>query len=188
MTTTVRKFAVLDIGNKIPTANLGNGGGDFTKYLRGDQAWILPSLEQHPFGSMFADGVSQVVPVAAVNVYYQIPGGISGGLCSTVFVFQNSKELRCTEPGPFLATYTMTLSCPAANQQLSACVMINGTPQLNTTNRATNAGGAVKNCSLAGTGIIVLAVNDLVRLAVANRTAANNLTMQHANLTIWRME
>lgn len=36
-------YAPLDAGIKVPTVNLGGAGADATKYLRGDQAWAVPS-------------------------------------------------------------------------------------------------------------------------------------------------
>lgn len=36
------KVPYLDAGDKIPTVKLGGAGADVTKYLRGDQAWVVP--------------------------------------------------------------------------------------------------------------------------------------------------
>jgi hypothetical protein len=139
------------------------------------------------YGSMWADEVNQLITVGAVNIYYQIPGSITDGLGSVAFTFQNARELKCNAAGIYVVHYSLTLEVTAANQDLSACVMVNAAVQSNTTNHATAGSGPVKNCNPSGAGIITLAVNDLVRLAAANHTAVNSIRMRHANLTIWRI-
>jgi len=36
-------YAPLDVVQKVPTVNLGGSGADNTKFLRGDQTWVVPS-------------------------------------------------------------------------------------------------------------------------------------------------
>ena len=65
--------------------------------------------------------------------------------------------------------------------------MVNSTEK-HTTENATRAKEIGVTYSLGGTGIIALAVNDVVKLCVENETAAGStITVNHANLKIVRI-
>lgn len=139
-----------------------------------------------PYGSMWADEQSQIVPIAAINTYVQVPGSMSAGL-SDRFAFQNARELRCLTGGTYKVDWAMSINCATNNQDLSGSVMVNGIAQLNTTSHHFNGTGASKNSTIGGTGILSLALNDIVSLAVANHTATNAIIMEHANMALNRV-
>lgn len=136
------------------------------------------------YGSMYGDELAQTVTIAATNTYVHVPGSLlAGGTVAEAFTFQNAKELKCVYAGIYLVTYSMTINCATNSQDLSGCVMVNTTAQLNTTSHNFNGTGASKNAVVAGTGIVTLAADDLLRLAVADHTAIHDIIVEHVNLT-----
>ena len=144
----------------------------------------VADLPNTPYGSMYGNEISQLVTVSTAGTYYMVGGSLADGGSSVDFTFQNAKELKCNSTAKYLATYSMSLDCGTNSQDLSGCIMVNATAQLNTTSHNFNGQGSSKNSVVAGTGILSLVKNDLVRLAVTNHTAANNITVEHANLTL----
>ena len=134
------------------------------------------------YGSMYGDDMGQSVTISATGTFYEVGGGLSDG-GSNGTTFQNSKELLIAVAGEYLVNWSVTIECTAAAQYVEGAVMINSTAQMNTISAA-ELPTANKKVALGGTGIITLAVNDVVKLSVENETATNNLTVDHANLTI----
>lgn len=134
------------------------------------------------YGSMYGDNISQTVTVSAVDTYYEVGAGLTGGSCNQ-FTFQNNKELKCLVAGKYKVDYSLGVQTGVAGQEIESEVMINSTAQSNTSNH-TEALTANRAISLSGTGIITLAVDDVVKLSVANHTATNNIIVNHANLTL----
>ena len=134
------------------------------------------------YGSMYGDNISQVITVSATNTYYELTAGVSGGSTNGC-TFQNSHELLITKAGKYLVNYSMSVKVGATNQTVESEVMINGGGQNNTSNHS-HASTANSQMSLAGSGVLTLAVNDVVSLSVSNNTAVNNITVEHVNLTL----
>jgi hypothetical protein len=137
------------------------------------------------YGSMYADDITRSVVISSAGVYYEVGGSLSGGSVNG-FTFQNNKELKCNVAGKYLVNWSISSQSASANQYIEGAVMVNGTAQANTVN-ATQIGTANKDYTCGGTGIITLAVNDLVSLCMENETGTNNLTVTHANLTLHRV-
>lgn len=148
----------------------------------------LPEIHTEiSYGSMYAEDATQTISVAAVHTHYPVAGGLSAGLCSAAFTFQSSKELKCHTAGKYLATWSMSISNNAADQTIEGLVMVNTTGMENTIN-ATRAKESAVVYSISGSGIITLAVNDVVLLAIEKENgAASTVTMNHANLTLMRV-
>jgi hypothetical protein len=137
------------------------------------------------YGSMYIDNGSVARTIAVANTYYEIASGFTGGL-SSQFTFQNSKELKCNRAGTYRVDWQMSRSVPGVAQEIEGGVFKNGTIQPSTTahNQSQTAGTTQ---SFSGSGILTLAVNDLVSLAVNNNTSTNTITITHANLSIHRV-
>ena len=137
------------------------------------------------YGSMYIDNGSVARTIAATNTYYEVASGFTGGLCSQ-FTFQNAKELKCNVAGTYRLDWQISRSVPGALQEVEGGIMKNGTILVNTTahNQSTTAS---TQQSFAGSGIVTLAVNDLISLAVNNNTSTNTITITHANLTVHRV-
>lgn len=137
------------------------------------------------FGNMYADDISQSVTIAASGTYYEVPGSLTGGTCNG-FTFQSSKQLLCADSGKYLATWGMSITSATNNENIAGAVMVNSTEQHNTEGSAQNI-NAGKPIHVSGSGVITLAANDVVKLCVENEDAAHNITVLHANLTLFRI-
>lgn len=138
------------------------------------------------YGSMYMNAGSQSVTVSSSSTYYSVGGGLSGGL-SNGFSFQNSKELKCLDAGTYLFKWSMTVSCATPLQELAGGIMVGSTID-STTLSVSYLPTANKKINISGTGIITLALNDLILLAVANLTASQNIVVSYANLTACKVE
>lgn len=141
----------------------------------------------HPIrhGSMYGDDISQTVTISSIGVYYPVPAGLSDG-GSYGFTFQNSRELLTIKAGIYAVVYSLSIECGAANQYVEAAVMVNSTAMLNTVSAA-ELPTANRLQDIGGNGIIELDEDDLILLSVDNETSTNNLTVDHLNLTIFRV-
>ena len=140
------------------------------------------NFSQNYYGSMGADDITQVVTVSSAGVYYDVTGGLTSGLVNG-FTFQNSKELKCLNAGVYLIDWSMSLKVGTANQVLAGAITINSNV-VDISENMNESTSANKNYSVSGTCIVNLAVNDLIRLCVENETAANDITVTHASLSI----
>lgn len=137
------------------------------------------------YGSMYGDDISHTVTISSAGVYYAITAGLTGGE-SNGMTFQNNSELLVTIAGKYRVTWSMSLECGTAGQYVEGAVMVNSTAQENTVG-ASELPSANKKVNVAGSGIISLAVNDVVKLCVENETATNNIVVDHANIELLRI-
>ena len=140
------------------------------------------------YGEMYADNISQAVTISATNTPVQVSAGLSGGT-QNGFTFQNARELKASVAGQYLITWSMSVSCPTANnQEVEGGVMVNAAYKSNGTSHAeVGSSGSNRPDVVAGTCIQTLAINDLVSLGVVEQTSIANLQIQHASLTIFRV-
>lgn len=161
--------------------------GNIYKFLNGGATpdYTYPLIN---YGSMYADESAITVAILGTSTYVPVGSGLSdGGTIALAFTFQNASELKCLVAGKYLVSWSASINCATNSQDLSGCVMVNTTAQLNTTNHCFNGSGASKNASIAGTGIVTLAANDLLRISFANHTAIHDVLVEHVNLTAIRI-
>jgi len=143
-------------------------------------AWVT----HHPhYGSMYGDEISQAVAVAATDTFYNVAGSLSDGGSTDAFTFGSSYQLTCNIAGTYVVNWSMSCNVGAANQGIIGAVGIDGTYQANTTNHNFQT-TASSDSSIGGSGILTIAVDEVVTLMVANHTATNNITVEHANVTL----
>ena len=138
------------------------------------------------YGSMYANNITQSVTISATDTLYEVGGGMSGGTSNQI-TFQNSKELKCLVAGKYSFNYSISVQCASANQEAEGGVMINSTAQSNGTSHS-DLITANSPQTLSGSGVITLAVNDVVKFCVANHTATNNLVVSHASMYLTRID
>lgn len=138
----------------------------------------------HVYGSMYQDDTATVITVSATNTDY-IVTGMSGG-SENQMTFQAAKEIKALVAGKYKIDWQVSFRAAAANQEIEGAVGINGTRQANTSAHH-KIGTATDDVTMSGTGIITLAVNDLVQIVVRNETATQNITVDHANLSLVRV-
>lgn len=138
------------------------------------------------YGAMFAEDISRTVTVAATHVYYPVTGGLSAGLCNGL-TFAAGSELVVEVPGRYGTHWSMSLSNSASDQTIEGLVMVNAVGQGQTGN-ATRAKENGVVYSVSGGNPIVCAAGDVLRLAVENETGPSTITVNHANLFVWRID
>ena len=138
-----------------------------------------------PYGSFYGDNISQTITVSATDIYYELTAGLTGG-AENGCTFQNAHEIIIVIAGNYLVNYSMSVTVNSANQTVESEVMINGTHQDNTSNHG-HANTANDQISLGGTGILTLAVDDVVSLSASNHSSTADITVEHANLTIFKV-
>ena len=118
------------------------------------------------------------------GAYYEVGGGLTGGATNGL-TFQNSKELLVGVAGTYLITWSMSLSA-GNNDHLEGAVMINSAVAASTENAA-HTPGSGDQIGVGGSGLVSLAVNDVIKLCVENETDTDDITVSHATLTAVRI-
>lgn len=139
-----------------------------------------------PYGSMYVDDASISITVGAANTEVKITTGLTGGTCHQ-FTFQNNSELLCAIAGKYKVDWGMSVSSGTNNENLSGGVVINTATWQHNTEGSSNQNNSNNAVHIGGSGIITLAVNDTVGLFVENESAAHDMTVRHANLSLVRV-
>ena len=156
---------------------------DGTSYVDGQVD--LTELTGRAYGNMYADNATITCTIAATDTYVQVPNGITGGTVSG-FTFQNSRELKCNVAGVYLVNWSMSVNSGSANQEIEGSIMINGTASTITESHC-EVLNPTRPMVIAATGIVTLAVNDLVSMGVSEHTAIHDIIVNHLTLTLLRI-
>ena len=153
----------------------------FASSLPGVNAYPIPAMSR--YASMyFAEGVDLVVDILASGAYARVnSGSVAGSLNG--FTFQNSRELKATQPGKYMIHWQMSAHT-AGVAQMQGCIMVNGSGQNKALAFSASLGSAIPT-SFGAYGIFTLAKNDVIALAVRNCTDANDITVRDANITVF---
>jgi hypothetical protein len=151
------------------------------KITKGGDTVFIGSGSGLLYGSFYAEDIALTVAVAATDVYYPVTSSMTTGSLNGM-TFQNASELLVATAGKYLVTWSMAIAA-GSNDHVEGGVMINTTPQSNTVNSAHTPGNN-DEVSVGGTGILTLAVNDIVRLCVENENDADDIIVHTANLTL----
>lgn len=146
---------------------------------------MIHRADSWAFGGMYGDEINQPVIVVAPNIYYPVPGLLTATDLQG-FLFSAASILTVQTPGIYFFAWGMSINCAVNNQDLSGTLMIAGAAT-HFASHNFNGSGASKNSSIACGGIIRIASSQTVQLGVANHTAANNITIEHATLALTRI-
>jgi hypothetical protein len=138
-----------------------------------------------PYGSFYMEDGSTATTLTTANTYYPIASGMTGG-SENLCTFQNAKEIKITKAGKYHVTWSMSLNSNTSDQTIEGLVLAgaSGTTAQQQTANATRAKENGVVYSVAGSGIVTCAVDDLLRLGLENETANGTvITCNHANLT-----
>ena len=135
------------------------------------------------YGTMWQYGLDTEVVITTTGVFELIPAMSNGN--DLGFDFQNTQELVCTEPGKYIVNWNICFS-DGNNITWTAGVGVNGTVEDGT--KGCRKLGALDTGSMGGTGVIVLAEDDIVTLEMANETTTSNAFITSANLTLSRVD
>lgn len=142
------------------------------------------------YGSIEGDNVGQTVVITVADTYVEIGGGLSTGTLNG-FTFQNAKELKATYAGKYLVNWSISgQTASVANKEMEGSIMINGvqTNAGGTAHAEVSPGGSGRPETVSASGIITLAVNDLVSLCVSNHTDTTDFVIEHVSLTLLRID
>jgi hypothetical protein len=143
-------------------------------------------LANNSYGEMYANNAGTTVTISVVDTWYAFNSGFSGGTNKN-FTFQNSHELLTSTAGVYRLWYSLSVESASSNQDYEFGVTVNNTIQNNTVSHFHEQNINSEFC-VSGGGIITLAANDVIRLAVRNRTATNNIKLEHASFTLLRID
>ena len=139
------------------------------------------------FGNMAQHAQSTTVIITTQSTWTDIDSGYTDGN-GTAFVFQNSKELKCVEPADYMLNWNISLQLVQINNiNIVGGVSINGTVKtLTTAHGRIGAGNDLINVS--GTGVLTIAIDDLIRLTLINLDSTEDFTVEHAAITLFKLQ
>lgn len=144
-------------------------------------------LNKQIYGSFYVDDGTQATTLTNTGTYYQIAAGFTTGSVNG-FTFQNARELVALVAGKYKVDWSMTVSSNTSDTTVEGAILIGSTAQMQTVN-ATRTKETGVEYSIGGTGIITLAVNDIVSLALESEASAGIIvTTTHGNLTLTRID
>jgi len=123
------------------------------------------------------------ITINTVQVFEPIDGMTSGA--NNQFTFQNGSELKCLVAGKYKADYG-TCWDASNGKVIEFEIAVNGVGEIKTTacGRKSNANDII---SSSGTGLIALAVDDLVTLEVRNLTDTSDVDIVTASINLTRI-
>lgn len=136
------------------------------------------------YGHAYAKNTSIVIAIAVANTAYEIGAGLTAGKLTDV-VFGGNHYLQVKKAGSYLINYNVSMDATLSDE-IESGVMVNGS-------EATEGGSHTSDAVLAassntsGSCILELVENDQVSLYVRNHTGANAITVEHVNLTIYKI-
>jgi hypothetical protein len=142
-----------------------------------------------PYGGFYMEDGSTQVTLTNQDGYYPITSGMSAGSLSGM-TFASGSQLVVATAGTYMLTYSLTAQVNAASQNIEAVIMggASGLTVNVKTNSSTEFITSGRYYHLAGSGFMVCAAGDIIRLACENETSGGKqLTINHANLTAWRI-
>ncbi len=136
----------------------------------------------HSYGAMFQNNASTLITILATSTFVEIDGMSSGSLNG--FTFQNGSELKTSQAGKYKVDWSITFT-NGNIVTFEGGVLVNGTVVNQTI--ASRQLGANDVGNMSGTGIVTLAVDDLLELGIANITNLNDPTIESANISLIRV-
>lgn len=162
----------------------GGIGNDPVLLLKGGGDMIFnTSGSGLPYGSMYADDISETVTVSASGTWYEVNGGNMTTGQNNLTSLDSAYRIQVTTAGKYKIDWSMVVETAAAAQYIEGSVCVNATANVQAVN-ATETATASKQYSIGGTAILSLAANDYVSLCVDNETSTQDVIITHANLSL----
>jgi len=161
---------------------LGNPATYQTTESTGDTYWV-GSGSGVPYGHMYTN-TDGTVTVASANTWYEFnvatPDMTTGLLNNVTFT---DHYLTVLKAGTYEISVNAVLETTTAGDEIASTVAINGTASETAHGHATVAVGNAA-VQTSGATILSLAANDQISLAVQNHSAARNITVTHAQISV----
>jgi len=162
------------------TATFGND----TNFSSIDENGVAFITVSH--GSMFQHNTGIVITISAAGVPVDINAMSFGAVNGFHSGGTDNNALVCLVAGLYKVDWSVSFGGAAANQNFESGVSVNGAIQENTTaHRKVGTANDIGN--MGGTGIVDLAVNDLVSVFILNQDGTNDATIDHVNLALIRI-
>lgn len=136
------------------------------------------------YGSQYLT-TDTAVSITVSGTWYDVASNMAAGDGLLNITQQNSKELKVTNAGTYFVAWGMAVS-GTSGDMIHGTVGVNGTANTKLASH-TIAKNTASASSIAGTGILVLSANDLVRLMVTDTTGTNTVTVNHATMSMVRV-
>ena len=101
------------------------------------------------------------------------------------FIFQNTQELLVTKSGKYKVDWNIAFN-DGNNNIFEGAVFVNSTAQEQTI--GLRKLGSVDTGSMGGTGIILIAIGDIITLRIANMSNISNPEIDAANISLIRVD
>lgn len=162
----------------VPAPSSGDSASN--KFLKADGAWGIPIIVY--YGHMYNSGSSQTVTVSNTGTFYRIPGNMISGLTYGT-VFQNSRELLISNSGIYMISWSISATTVNTNETFAGTIMVD-----NIASNSSIASGSIFKVSqpqcISGYNILNITGGQIISLGVANLTAASDIIVYYANLSI----
>lgn len=146
----------------------------------------LSLLTQRTYGEMYANNAGVTVTIPVVDTWYPITTGFTSGTNLNT-TFKNNHELVVTKAGKYHIQWSISTEISAANQDTEYGISVNNVVQTNTVAHLHFQNTNSELCAASG-GIVTLAANDVLRFVLRNRTGTTSIKMEHASLTLVRID
>ena len=142
---------------------------------------------QQAHGVMAQHAQSTTVTIVTQSTWTEIASGFTDGSGDGV-VFQNSKELKVVKPGIYVLNWNISIQMAMGGSvAIVGGITLNGTINVLTTAHA-NIAAANDLVNISGTAVLTLVADDLIRLALINLTNTNNFVVEHAAITMSKVQ
>jgi hypothetical protein len=146
------------------------------------------TLHKHldSYGEMYTSNTSTSVTVSVANTAYEISSGLSSGELSSDISFGSNHYLLLSSSGKYHITWSMSIDTTVIGDEIEGGIMLNGTASEKGTSHTT-VGISGDATNIAGSLILSCSSNDEISLYVRNHSAARNVTVEHASVTIRKL-
>jgi len=147
----------------------------------------INDLEQTPHAHAYANNLNQLISIAATATPVDIDGYTADH--ESGFIFENTKEFRSLITGHTIILYSIAFDpVSVGTQDFEFAIAINNVWQTTATMHLVAPVLAVNQVfNVSGNSTFEIRYDDTIKLQVQNLTNTNDITIQHINLTIFRI-
>lgn len=157
-------------------------GGDFTV----KDADSLISAVKDVYRSMYNDGTSTTVGVAASGTDYEVTAGFVSDTAFQGMTFAGAHYIVATYAGTYRIDWSMAVESSAVGEEIEGGIMIDGAAQAIGTSRTTVPANGQPSV-ISGTAVIALTATDQISLYVNNISAINDVDVRYGSLSVVRI-
>lgn len=143
----------------------------------------LQDINYKAYGQMYINS-NTTITVAATDTWYEVTSNLLAGVISGAKF--NSHFIEIAQTGAYMININVALNTASASQEVAATVMVNGTAS-ETGHAHSTIVAANKSSTTSSVTILNLTAGDEISLAVENHTAATNIVVEHAQISILKL-